>query len=401
AALARDRIVRITPRVMLGRSLGWLRAGVEAGALVRPAVVLGDGRTVQDEVGSELLLGAVLATQGTGVRGELNVRGSVPLGARESGALEVLAGLRLPLGSVAEAYALGGPGFGDAPGTPAFRLLLGVALGGVGTAGGRPRAAVASSDDDRDGVPNTEDSCPAEAGPASRRGCPVKDTDKDGIADDHDSCPTRAGPPSTLGCPVPTKDTDKDGISDERDDCPNEAGPASSLGCPVKLEGASRAGDSDKDGVADTLDNCPTEAGAASNQGCPAQQPQLVTLRDGKLELQEQVAFAPGKAVVIQKGSHTLLEQVARVLVQHPELGRVVIEGHTDNRGKAEANRKLSLARAEAVKAFLVGKGVQGARLEARGMGSEQPIRSNLTESGRVANRRMEFIIAPPERQLK
>ncbi|HEX8539307.1 MAG TPA: OmpA family protein, partial [Cystobacter sp.] len=175
-------------------------------------------------------------------------------------------------------------------------------------------------------------------------------------------------------------------------------GPASSQGCPVKRADANA--DGDKDGVADALDNCPTEAGVASNQGCPAQQPQLVTLQSGKLELKEQVAFVNRKAV-IQPGSFAMLDQVSRLLGQHPEFGRVIIEGHTDNRGNAQANRKLSLARAEAVKAYLVSKGVQASRLETRGLGPDQPIRSNLTESGRVANRRVEFIIAPPEREQK
>ena len=184
------------------------------------------------------------------------------------------------------------------------------------------------------------------------------------------------------------------GVADSVDGCPKEVGPAASQGCPVKPASA----DADKDGVADALDNCPTEAGVATNQGCPAQQPQFVSIQAGKLELKEQVAFANGKAV-IQPRSFGMLDQVSRLLSQHNEVERVVIEGHTDNRGKAEANRKLSLARAEAVKAYLVSKGVQASRLEAKGIGPDQPIRSNLTESGRVANRRVEFIIATPERQ--
>ncbi|OJH36195.1 OmpA family protein [Cystobacter ferrugineus] len=429
AALSRDGAVRLAPKVMLGRDLGWLRTGMEVGVLVRPAVILGDGTKVQDEVGNELRLGAVVSTQFAGLRGELNVRGSVPLAARESGSLEVLAGLRLPLGSSAEAYVLGGPGFGNAPGTPAFRVLLGAAWGG----GDRSSAAVASGgpDGDGDGVVDARDKCPTEAGPASRQGCPVKDEDRDGIADEYDKCPTKVGPPSTLGCPVPAKDTDQDGVVDTRDDCPNEPGPASSLGCPVRLVDADadkdgvadsvdgcpkEAGpassqgcpvkradanaDGDKDGVADALDNCPMEAGVATNQGCPARQPQLVALQSGKLELKEQVAFANRKAV-IQPSSFAMLDQVSRLLGQHPEFGRVIIEGHTDNRGNAAANRKLSLARAEAVKAYLVSKGVQASRLETKGLGPDQPIRSNLTESGRVANRRVEFIIATPERAQK
>ncbi|QRN96325.1 thrombospondin type 3 repeat-containing protein [Archangium violaceum] len=439
--LSRDGIVRISPKVMVGRSFGWLRAGVEAGALVRPTVVLGDAGTVQDELGNEVRLGAVLATTGDGLRGELNVRGSVPL-SREPKSLEVLAGLRLPLGESSELYALGGPGFGETPGTPSFRLLLGVAVGGG------ERQDASRRDDDGDGVRNGEDTCPMEAGPAERQGCPVKDADKDGIEDGADTCPMEAGPAERQGCPVkdadkdgledgadkcpteaglaerqgcPVRDADKDGLEDGADKCPTEAGLAERQGCPVRdadkdgleddadrcpteaglmeLRGCP-AKDTDGDSVADHLDNCPAEKGVATNQGCPVQQKQLVAIQTGKLEIKEQVFFATGKAV-IQKRSFKMLDQVAQVLRQHPEVDLMVIEGHTDDRGNAEANRKLSLARAESVKSHLVNKGVEASRLEAKGFGPDRPIASNKTEKGRATNRRVEFIITTPERELK
>nr|AYM52408.1 thrombospondin type 3 repeat family protein [Cystobacter sp.] len=163
-------------------------------------------------------------------------------------------------------------------------------------------------------------------------------------------------------------------------------------GCPAK--------DTDADGVADHLDNCPADKGVATNAGCPVQQKQLVAIQTNKLEIKESVFFATGKAA-IQPRSFKMLDQVARVLQQHPEVDRMVIEGHTDNRGNAEANRKLSLARAEAVKGYLVSKGVEPSRLEAKGFGPDRPIVSNKTEKGRAANRRVEFIIVTPERELK
>ncbi|HEX5749042.1 MAG TPA: OmpA family protein [Archangium sp.] len=409
--LSRDSIVRLSPKLMLGRNFGALRAAVEAGALIRPAVVLGDVGEVQDELGNEVRLGAVVATTGDGLRGELNVRGSVPL-TREASSLEVLAGLRLPLGESLEAYALGGPGFGNAPGTPTFRVLLGVAVGGG------ERGDASRRDDDGDGVVNGEDTCPAEAGPAERQGCPVKDTDKDGIEDAADTCPTEAGLAERQGCPV--RDADQDGIEDAADKCPTEAGPANRQGCPVRdadqdgIEDAADkcpteagltelrgcpAKDSDGDTVADHLDNCPAEKGVVTNAGCPVQQKQMVAIQKGKLEIKEQVFFATAKAV-IQPRSFKMLDQVARILQQHPEVDKMVIEGHTDDRGNAEANRKLSLARAEAVKGYLVSKGVEPARLEAKGFGPDQPIASNKTDKGRAANRRVEFIIVTPEREL-
>ena len=353
--LSRDRAVRIAPKVMLGRSFGGLRAGVEAGALVRPSVVLGDQDTVQDELGNEVRLGAVLATTGDGLRGELSLRGTLPL-TRAPKSLELLAGLRLPLGESVEAYALGGPGFGDTPGTPTFRLLLGVAVGG-----GRAQDASRRDDDDGDGVRNGEDTCPTEAGPAERKGCPVKDTDQDGVVDERDACPAEVGLEELRGCP---------------------------------------AKDTDSDGVADHLDNCPAEKGETTNQGCPAQQKQMVAIQKGKLEIKEQVFFASARTT-IQPRSFKMLNQVARVIQQHPEIDKIIIEGHTDDRGDAEVNRRLSLVRAEAVKSYLVSKGVEASRLEAKGYGPDQPIASNKTAKGRAINRRVEFITITLERELK
>jgi outer membrane protein OmpA-like peptidoglycan-associated protein len=421
--LSRDRIVRLSPKVMAGRRFGPLRAGVEAGVLVRPAVALSEDADIQDELGNEVRLGAVLATTGEGLRGELNVRGTVPL-TREPSSVELLAGLRLPVGSATEVYALGGPGFGDAPGTPTFRLLLGVAVGGG------ERGEASRRDDDGDGVTNAQDTCPTEAGPAERQGCPVKDSDqagteevkdsdRDGVEDGADKCPTEAGPTERQGCPV--KDSDRDGTEDNADKCPTEAGPTERQGCPVRdsdkdgvvderdacvsepglaeLKGCP-AKDTDGDSVADHLDNCPAEKGETTNAGCPAKQKQMVAIQKGKLEIKEQVFFATGKSV-IQPRSFKMLDQVARILQQHPEVEKMVIEGHTDDRGNAEANRKLSRARAEAVKGYLVSKGVEPARLEAQGFGPDQPIASNKTDKGRAANRRVEFIIVTPERELK
>jgi outer membrane protein OmpA-like peptidoglycan-associated protein len=443
--LSRDDTFRFSPRVMVGRRFGLLRAGVEAGALVRPTVTLINDEEVQDEVGNEVRLGAVLATTGTGLRGELNVRGTVPL-TRQPMSLELLAGVRLPLGKSVEAYALGGPGFGDTPGTPTFRVLLGVALGTPETE--TPEANAAARDDDGDGVSNDEDACPREAGPAGSKGCPVKDTDGDGIVDSVDKCPQAAGPAENQGCPgrgaagdedgdgvvdgadkcpneagpaenqgCPVKDRDGDGIDDASDKCPKEAGPAARQGCPVKdTDGdgvvddrdacPSEAGlvelrgcaskDTDADSVADHLDNCPDEKGVPTNQGCPPQQEQLVAIQKGKLEIKQAVFFATNKAI-IQRRSFRMLDQVARVIRQHPEIEKIVIEGHSDNVGNAEANRRLSLARAQSVKDYLVKKGVEASRLEAKGYGPDRPLLSNATAKGRAANRRVAFTIVTPE----
>ena len=75
------------------------------------------------------------------------------------------------------------------------------------------------------------------------------------------------------------------------------------------------------------------------------------------------------------------------------ETWRVEISGHTDDAGTPEYNKALSLRRAEAVKAFLVDKGLAEARLSIRGYGAEKPVADNKTEEGRGKNRRVEIVI--------
>jgi outer membrane protein OmpA-like peptidoglycan-associated protein len=105
------------------------------------------------------------------------------------------------------------------------------------------------------------------------------------------------------------------------------------------------------------------------------------------------VFFDTAKAS-IKAESNSLLDEAAAVLKAHPEVKKVVIEGHTDDRGGAAKNLKLSEARAQSVKAYLVGKGVEASRLDAKGFGQTKPIADNKTEKGREANRRVEFTIA-------
>ncbi|MBA4168117.1 MAG: OmpA family protein, partial [Chitinophagaceae bacterium] len=70
---------------------------------------------------------------------------------------------------------------------------------------------------------------------------------------------------------------------------------------------------------------------------------------------------------------------------------KITIEGHTDATGKPEANKSLSLKRAEAVKLYLVQNGIEEVRLTAIGFGSEKPLESNKTPEGRAKNRRVEI----------
>ena len=240
---------------------------------------------------------------------------------------------------------------------------------------------VALKDSDGDGVPDIDDLCPDVAGSAANHGCPVfADKDGDGVADDIDRCPDVAGPKENFGCPWPDKDGD--GVPDNKDLCPDVPGPAENAGCPW----ANR----DKDGVPDKDDECPDEPGPADNKGCPRKM-KLVVVRKDRIEIKQQVHFRPAKSVIL-KSSYELLKQVAVVIKDAPRI-TVRIEGHTDNVGKLQTNLKVSQARADAVRDFLVKQGVNPKQLVAIGYGPTRPIASNATKAGKALNRRVEFRI--------
>ncbi|MBN1206628.1 MAG: OmpA family protein [Myxococcaceae bacterium] len=379
AALARE--LRATPNLMVGRTFDSLRAAIDAGVLLRPRTVLTPDENIQDELGHALRLGGALSSLGQGLRGELALSTLVPL-KRQGFSVEALTGARWPVSETVEAYGLAGLGFGTAPGTPDFRVLFGMAYGRTQPA----RVELASydpgptpRDSDGDGILDEMDRCPTMPGLPGFQGCP--DQDDDSVEDEVDLCPSEPGLVELRGCPV--EDSDGDGVVDESDDCPTEAGLAERRGCPFL--------DKDEDTVEDVRDNCPDEAGPADNQGCPAEEEQLVTIETDRIAIKDTVHFDFDKAT-IQPRSFALLDQVARVLREHPEILSVSIEGHTDDQGPAEYNRNLSQRRSESVREYLSRKGVAPERMEARGFGEDRPVESNRTNAGRAANRRVEFI---------
>jgi outer membrane protein OmpA-like peptidoglycan-associated protein len=306
------------------------------------------------------------------------------------------------------------------------------------------------SDSDNDGVPDGIDRCPNTVPGAAVdvRGC-SQDSDGDNIPDGLDKCPdTPAGVlVDPRGCP---KDSDGDGIPDGLDRCSDTPRGATvdALGCP---------GDEDGDGVLDGLDRCPrTPVGAAVNSsGCatgqtpsrpapsatpppssqpaqsnagkpPAQQPGAAqpsagrppprvqpdtlgrpvqrpnvtvprqsaasgTLKEGVLE---DVAFVPGTAR-LQPSSYEALDSLALLLRASPQV-RVEIGAHTANSGSAADNLRVTALQAEAVRDYLVVKGVPYQQLVARGYGSSVPLTTDNTPRGLAANRRVEIRIVAP-----
>jgi outer membrane protein OmpA-like peptidoglycan-associated protein len=183
-------------------------------------------------------------------------------------------------------------------------------------------------------------------------------------------------------------DSDADGIMDDRDQCIQRAEDIDEFedddGCPDI--------DDDRDEVLDIADKCRLEPetwnGYQDDDGCPDTVPAEVDAFSGVLD---GVTFRPGSAVMTDR-AHKILDRLAVVLVAHPSVrGRVV--GHTDDQGSPENNLDLSQRRAEAVKFYLVAKGVAESRLGAVGLGADAPIADNETSRGRTRNRRVEFQI--------
>ncbi len=123
-----------------------------------------------------------------------------------------------------------------------------------------------------------------------------------------------------------------------------------------------------------------------------AKAPVRVEMTREKIVIRDQVHFASGKAT-IKFDSYPLLDEIANVIRENPQVAKVRIEGHTDNVGRSAVNRKLSEKRAMAVRDYLVAKGIDGRRLEYVGLGDVQPIAPNDTAEGRATNRRVEFVI--------
>jgi outer membrane protein OmpA-like peptidoglycan-associated protein len=147
--------------------------------------------------------------------------------------------------------------------------------------------------------------------------------------------------------------------------------------------------DDDGDGVANGADRCPLLAGGAEWQGC--QKPKAV-LTEKRIEIKEAVFFESGKDV-IQPRSFQLLDDVARILADNPQVKLISIEGHTDSTGDAGRNQRLSERRAGAVRGYLLSKGVADERLLAAGFGQTRPVAGNDSAEGRAKNRRVEFLV--------
>jgi len=198
--------------------------------------------------------------------------------------------------------------------------------------------------------------------------------------------PVEAPPPAkeiAPAAPAPPIDSDRDGVPDDVDKCPGT--PA---GVAVDKDGCPK--DSDGDGVPDYFDKCPnTPLGTKVDaNGCPPPVKATMT-RQGSYYFGN-IYFDFNKTA-IKPDSRPVLQNVIEYLDKNPEV-RMEIQGHADIIGMQGYNLKLSEARADAVRKYLVSKGIAAERLTTKGFGVTKPVASNKTKAGRAKNRRIEFM---------
>lgn len=280
------------------------------------------------------------------------------------------------------------------------------------------RQAKIALDSDGDGIPDTEDLCPATPGEEAYGGClapakpnsgvGIRDIDGDGVSDDNDLCPYQPGLAKYQGC----NDKDGDGIWDHLDACPSLSGAADNYGCPTGktddlldsdgdgvvdradecvyvpgLPSLRGCPDSDMDGIVDNKDNCPYIYGPKSNIGCPLESN---TVEDRRISV-ESVEFDTDKAI-IRSQYFPMLDRVAYELRFNDQY-HLQLEGHTDSEGDALYNYHLSKRRAYAVQRYLMERGLSQDRISISYMGEEAPKATNSMEEGKQRNRRTELIL--------
>jgi OOP family OmpA-OmpF porin len=190
--------------------------------------------------------------------------------------------------------------------------------------------------------------------------------------------PVRLAPAPSV---APSVDPDDDGVFTPDDECPAQAedrdGFADDDGCPDR--------DNDEDRIADGADKCANDAetrnGYQDDDGCP----------DQVLNDLTGITFEPNSAR-FDASAVAMLERAYQVLAGNALL-QIEIGGHTSSEGDAAHNQLLSLQRAEAVKAYLIARGIAEPRLHTAGYGAEKPVADNYSEPGRAKNRRIEFRI--------
>ena len=240
-------------------------------------------------------------------------------------------------------------------------------------------------DFDGDGVLDEVDLCLRDAedrdGFKDDDGCPELDDDADGVPDAKDRCPrekeNRNGFDDDDGCV--DFDPDGDGVFGTADACPSNKEDADGFkdddGCPEL--------DDDADGVPDTIDRCRLQPeiwnGLDDADGCPDQVTSRLRAIEGPIV---GVVFDKDKDV-LKPESKGPLDDIVEVLVDYPTV-RIELTGHTAADGDHDQNIALSKRRADAVKAYMISRGIPADRLQTVGYGPDRPPKDPRTTIRRI-----------------
>jgi OOP family OmpA-OmpF porin len=115
----------------------------------------------------------------------------------------------------------------------------------------------------------------------------------------------------------------------------------------------------------------------------------IILTPSGETMRLDNLIFPQGKSVIDPK-SFDELDEVAQMMKENSKMV-IQLEGHTDNQGSAKANMELSEARVEAVKKYLVSKGIAKDRIKTKALGGSQPLANEMTQEARAMNRRVEM----------
>jgi outer membrane protein OmpA-like peptidoglycan-associated protein len=135
-----------------------------------------------------------------------------------------------------------------------------------------------------------------------------------------------------------------------------------------------------------TLEAAPAEAEPKPVKTVPAR----ARLTGNRITIDEMIQFEYDSAE-IKPESHGILDEVVQVMTDNPRVKKLDIIGYTSSEGSKAHNEKLSTDRAASVLKYLVDHGIDAGRLSSQGKGPADPVQSNDTEEGRIANRRVEF----------
>ncbi len=389
------RRLGVHARGVAGYATRRVQAALNAGVRVR-----GRNQLADVEQGSEVTYGAA---GGYRVLDKLAViaelYGAVGFGAGPVNPLEAALGVRYrPTRTVAIVGGVGrgiiaGIGAPEARGflllsfSPAARELVPVVP---------PPPPKPLDDGDGDGILDADDACPEEEedrdGFQDEDGCLDPDNDNDGRIDLTDECVSEPedydGFQDEDGCP--DGDNDGDGIADDVDLCPDQPEDADGFqdqdGCDDP--------DNDRDGIPDFIDQCVAEAetinGNEDSDGCPDEGESLIMLLEDRVELFTPLDFR-GNSARLTAASETVLAQVASLLRARPEFVRVRVGAHVNVKGGR--GRRISQQRADAIKEWLVGRGIEPERVESVGYGAERPLLTGGDRAARAVNERVEFVI--------